>query len=237
MKKNIIFCMLLMLVSACGGDSAGDDNTLSKDLLDVTPNLSLLADGQSADLTINANCNWTITIDADWLSVSPMSGSNKQTVTVTAGKNPTNSPRTATLTVKGPSLVRRVAVTQAKGSDASDNPDNPDNPDTPTTYSLSANKSSLDFENTGGSQTFNITSNTNWAISAPNWCTVSPSSGNNNASVTVTATENPNTEQRSGQIVISGDGVSTVYINVSQKAKEGGNTNQEPGSGDNLPPS
>ena len=232
MKKNILLCMLLVLVSACGGDSAGgDDNTLSKDYLNVTANLNLLGDGQSADLTIDANCSWTITVDADWLSVSPMSGSNKQTVTVTVGKNPTSSPRTALLTVSGGSLVRRVAVTQAKASST------PEDPDTPTEYSLSANKSSLDFENTGGSQSFNITSNTKWTITAPSWCTVSPSTGSNNASITVTTTENPNTEQRSGQIAINGDGVNTVYINVSQKAKESGNNNQEPGSGDNLPPS
>lgn len=234
MKKCILFATILMLVFACGGDSVGGDDALSKEYLNITPNLSLLGDGQSTELTIDANCSWTINIDAEWLSVTPMTGNNKQNVTITAGKNPTSNSRIAVLTVRSSSLTRTVTITQGKGSGTSDNPDNPD---TPTTYSLSANKSSLDFENTGGSQTFNITSNTNWAISAPNWCTVSPSSGNNNASVTVTASENPNTEQRSGQIVISGDGVSTVYINVSQKAKEGGNTNQEPGSGDNLPPS
>ena len=235
MKKNMIFCMLLMLVSACGGDSAGGDDTLSKDYLNVTPNMVLQKDGDTKDLQISANCNWTITImnNANWLTVNPMSGSNSQTVTITAGNN-SGSERVAVLSIKGGSLPeKKVTITQWGTSES----ENPDNPDTPTEYSLSANKSSLDFENTGGSQSFNVTSNTNWTITAPSWCTVSPSSGNNNASVTVTASENPNAEQRSGQIAINGDGANTVYINVSQKAKESGNNNQEPGSGDNLPPS
>ena len=232
MKNCILFTTILMLVFACGGDSAGGDETLSKDYLNVTPNMVLQKDGDTKDLQISANCNWTITImnNANWLTVNPMSGSNSQTVTITAGNN-SGSERIAVLSIKGGSLPeKKVTITQW-GSDT------PDNPDTPTEYSLSANKSSLDFENTGGSQTFNITSNTNWSITAPSWCTVSPSSGSNNASITVTASENPNTELRSGQIAISGDGVSTVYINVSQKAKESGNNNQERGSGDNLPPS
>lgn len=235
MKKNMIFCMLLMLVSACGGDSAGGDETLSKDYLNVTPNMELQNGGDTKDLQISANCSWTITKmnNADWLTVNPSSGSNSQTVTITAGKN-NGSERVAVLNIKGGSLPAKTVTITQRGTSESENPDNPD---TPTEYSLSANKSSLDFENTGGSQSFNITSNTNWTITAPSWCTVSPSSGSNNASVTVTATENPNTELRSGQIAINGDGVNTVYINVSQKAKESGNNNQEPGAGDNLPPS
>ena len=106
MKKNLLFSMLLIIFSACGGgDGDSDSPGISKDYLNVTPNLELLGDGQTTELTIDANCSWTITKDADWLSVSPMSGTNKQSVTITAGKNNTGSPRTAVLSVKGGSLT------------------------------------------------------------------------------------------------------------------------------------
>ena len=75
-------------------------------------------DGQEADLLISANCNWTITCSADWLTVTPFSGSNSETVKVTAGKNSTGAERTATLTIKGNDISRSVVVTQTKSSDS-----------------------------------------------------------------------------------------------------------------------
>ena len=230
MKKNILLWgMLLMLVSACGGDSAGGDDTLSKDYLNVTPNMELQGGGDTRDLTISANCSWTITKSADWITVNPTSGSNSQTVSVTAGKNDTGSDRIAVLTIKGGSLAAKTVTVTQKASGSSDNPD------TPTEKTLSANASSLSYENTGGNQSFIITSNTSWSISCPSWCTLSTSSGTGNATITVTVGENPTKEQRSGQIVISGDGVNDVTINVSQKAGE--TASSEPNPGDNLPPS
>ena len=226
MKKILLLSMLLVVFSACGGgDDGGSSPEISKDYLNVAPNIELLGDGQTVELTIDANCNWTITKDADWLSVSPMSGTNKLNVSITAGKNNTGSSRTAVLSVKGGSKTRNVTVTQGKSSDS----------DTPIDYSLATSTLTLSFENTGGSQTFTIASNTNWTISAPDWCTVSPSSGKDNATITASAKENDSTEQRTRQITINGEGVNPVIISVKQTGKD--NTPHEPGSDDNLPPS
>lgn len=224
MKKVLIFALSLMAM-ACGGGDGSEPQEISKDYLSVTPSLELLAEGQSTDITINANCSWTITKDADWVTVSPMSGSDTKTVTVSAMKNSTGADRMAILTVTGGSApTRRVTITQKKAQD------------TPVvTYTLSANKNELSYENTGGTQSFTITSNTNWTITAPEWCTVTPSTGSGNASVSVVVGENTTTQARSGQIKISGNGVSDVTIDVSQKPGE--EKPNSPGSGDNLPPS
>lgn len=225
MKKSILYSLLLIVCVACGGgDDAGGGNSPqpSKDYLSVTPNLELLGDGQTTDITIDANCSWTISKDVDWLTVSPMSGSNKQTVTIAAMKNSTGADRMAILTVQGGTLpVRRVTVTQRKSSD------------TPVQKSLSVNPNSLEFEANGGNQDITITSNTSWTITCPDWCTLSKTSGSDNATITVTVGKNEKTEKRDGQIVVSGEGVNTVNVNVSQKA----GTNSSPNPDDNLPPS
>ena len=214
----------MCLVMACGGgDEPGEEPQVSKDRVDVAPNLQLLGDGQVTELmTVTANCSWTITKSADWLTVNPMSGNNTETVRVSAGKSPTSEPRYATLTVKGGKAPEKyVKVTQNAGTVV------------PEVKMLTADVSSLAFEAKGEAKTIKIASNTTWSITGkPEWCVLSESSDSGSRDITVTANENTKTEDRSGQIVIEGDGVSKVVIDVTQKAKE----LQEPGPDDNTPP-
>lgn len=224
MKKNISIIVTTLLLFACGGgggDDGGGSPQINKDYLNVTPNIELLSEGQTETITINSNCNWSITKDADWLTVSPMTGANTQSVTVSASKNSSGQDRTAILTISGGSApTRRVTVTQKKEV---------------IQLVLSVDKTSLEYEKDGGSQNLVITSNTRWDISCPSWCTLSTKSGSGNATITVSVGKNEKAEQRSDQIIINGDGVSTVHVSVSQKPGDK-NTN-EPNPDDNQPPS
>lgn len=225
MKKSLLYSLLLLVCVACGGgDDAGGGGTpdINKDYLSVTPSVELLGDEQETKITINSNCSWTISKDVEWLTVNPMSGSDKQTVTIEAMKNSTGADRMAILTVQGGTApTKKVEVTQKPSSD------------TPTQKSLSVNTTSLEFEKDGGSQNITITSNTSWTITYPDWCTLSKTLGYDNATITVTVGKNEKTEKRDGQIVISGEGVNAATINVSQKAA----ISTGPNPGDNLPPS
>ena len=223
MNKYLWIYILMLLFTACdgGGEPGTDGPVVSPDYISVSsPSLPLLGDGQQTEITISANCSWTISRDADWLTVNPSSGSNTQTVTVTANKNSSGKERTAVLTVSGGKAPsRKITVTQPKGSEE---------------LVLSANISSLAFEAKGESKSFKITSNTSWTISKPEWCSLSLESGTGDANINVTATENKEKEQRTGDIVITGKGVNPVNIRISQKEREAGQS--EPGSGDNIPP-
>ena len=226
MKKSILYSLILMAFVACGGggDADGENPQVHKDKLIVPTSLEFLSDAQTTEMAINANCSWTISKDVDWLTVNPMSGANNQTVIISVTKNTTSADRIAILTVQGGSLPAKVVtVTQRKATD------------TPVQYSLTVDKSSLELQKECGNQSFVITSNTSWTITCPDWCTLSKKSGNGNATITVTATKNDKTEQRSGQIVISGDGVNDVKVNVTQKPAD--DTPNGPDPGDNLPPS
>lgn len=223
MKKWFEIYIIMLILTACGGGEAPNDIIVSADIISVAPNLTLLGDGQEAELRITANCNWTISFTESWLTVNPASGNGTETVKVIAGKNSTGAERIAVLTVRGGSApAKTVVVSQPKGTDE------------PVAKTLSANTSSLSFEAKGEQKSFAISSNTNWEISKPEWCTLSVTSGTGDATISVTATENKEREQRTGNIVITGEGVSPITITLTQKAREAGNS--EPGPGDNTPP-
>lgn len=234
MKRKIMIYTLAVgaaLLTGCVGD--GDTSEvaeISKDYLSMstTDNLSLSGDETQGTLTIESNCTWSISETADWMTVSPTTGeSGKKTVTITVDKNTTGDSRSAELRISGGSLqTRTITVTQAKGT--------PVTPE-PVETVLTVNETTLSFESAGGSQTFNVTSNTDWTVSAPSWCQVTPSRGESNATIIVKAEENPNSEQRSGEITVSGTGVEPAVIRVTQKSAE--STSHEPNPGDNLPPS
>ena len=72
------------------------------------------------EMIIRATCDWRIIKDADWLTVTPMSGDkDTRSVMVSAGKNSTGNVRTAILTINGgDAQTQRVVVTQQKSSDS-----------------------------------------------------------------------------------------------------------------------
>ena len=80
--------------------------------------LSYIADGGSKDITVNSNTNWTATSSADWLTLSPTSGSNNGTITAVAAANTSNGERTATITVSASGVnPQTISVTQADPSE------------------------------------------------------------------------------------------------------------------------
>ena len=222
MKKNVWIYIMSLLFVACGGggDDPGDSPVISKDYINVTPNVQLLGDGQETEVNVTATCSWTISNPVAWLTISPLSGNKNAVVKISAGKNSTGQERTATLTIAGGNAPSRtIVVTQAKGTE---------NP------TLSVNLTSIDFEAQSETKSFVITSNVNWTISKPEWCSLSQSSGKGNGEVSVTVSENTDKE-RTGQIVINGDGVNSVTIVITQKSKDKTNS-EEPGEDDNQPP-
>jgi len=74
------------------------------------------------------------------------------------------------------------------------------------------------FTGTGGTITSSITSNLSWtATSNDSWITVTPASGTDNGTISVTATSNPTCDPRSGTVTVVGGGIS-VTLTISQAA-------------------
>lgn len=107
----------MSVVCSCSSGDDLDDITMSKDFISVTQSLELPGDGGEGQFDVKATCSWSISSNAEWLTLSTTSGENDASIAVSAGKNTTGNTRTATLTVKGgTSLTRTVTINQARAS-------------------------------------------------------------------------------------------------------------------------
>jgi hypothetical protein len=96
---------------------------------DTTPALSISSTsisldhnlGTSGTFNINSNTYWSITNDASWLDISPISGTSIGAIIITANSANTGlCPRTATVTIAGTGVSNKtVTVTQAYGPETS----------------------------------------------------------------------------------------------------------------------
>ena len=98
-----------------------------------------------------------------------------------------------------------------------------DDPVVPTTFTV-APDAGTDIEATGGSLNVTVSSNANWtAASDAEWLTVSPTSGNGNATLTVTATENTDYESRTAHVKFNFNGETasgSTDLTFTQAGKE-----------------
>ena len=161
------------------------------------------AKGGEQTITVTATAAWTISksAESDWLTIKPESGNaGTAQVTLTAAENTSTGSRTATLTVKSGELMKSLNVSQSAA-----------NP------KMSLDASSMEFASSSGSKSIKITSNTTWTVSSDQaWCSVSPTSGSNDGSVTVKVEENTSTAERIATITVKSDaGDKTVSVTQS----------------------
>lgn len=158
------------------------------------------AKGGEQTITVTATAAWKISKSegSNWLTIKPESGNaGTAQVTLTAAENTMTGLRTATLTVKSGELTKSISVSQSAA-----------NPE------MSIDTSSMEFASSSGSKSIKITSNTSWTVSSDQaWCSVSPTSGSNNGSVTVKVEENTSTVERTATIAVKSDaGDKTVKV-------------------------
>lgn len=87
---------------------------------------------------------------------------------------------------------------------------------------VSVSMPSVNFGESGGSQSIQVMSNTKWTVSGnPGWLTVAPTQGSNNGAFSITA--NANTEKESRNCVLyinAGSASAMVSVNQSGKVPE-----------------
>ena len=161
------------------------------------------AKGGEQTVTVSATAAWTISKGAgsDWLTIKPESGSaGTAQVTLTAAENTTTGSRTATITIKSGELTKSIDVSQSAANPV-----------------ISLDTSSLEFASGSGSKAFKIMTNTTWTVASDQtWCSVSPASGSNDGSVTVSVGENSSTVERTATITVKSE-AGDQTVKVTQK--------------------
>ena len=124
MKKNLfrtfpavlLSATLAMTVASCGVEDKAEDAvprlTVDKNRIEVTKN-GLTGNGDVATLQVIANKGYTITSDAEWLTVDQPEGKGSVAVAVQASDNDSGDVRLGTLTVTSVgSLAEHILVYQ-----------------------------------------------------------------------------------------------------------------------------
>lgn len=167
-------------------------------------------EGDTTTITINADCNWTISVNADWFTVFPMTSEAANGIlTVIVKPCTTTDFRTATFTVTSERghTSSEVTVTQKKES-------------------ISLSKYELWFSKEAETKPLEITTNCVWTVSiddGADWYTVSPMSGKqtNQGSLTITVQPYDGDEYRSSSFTLTSEhGLFSTKVYLSQNYLE-----------------
>jgi endoglucanase len=223
MKKLtcLFFILSIFILVGCGGEEEeGVVNSLSVSRTD----LPIGPAGGTVTVNVFTNAaSWKIiNPGSDWLTISPATGGNAATVTLSVDTR-TATPRITTLTLTaGNAKPIEIKVTQAASN---------------FLFDLSSDLADLSFSSPGGSTPLKVTTSApNWTLTADaDWLEFSAVTGTSGATtISVTALENDTEATRATTITISADDAPSVSIAVSQKNSLFPNYNTSPIAPDNT---
>lgn len=206
-KGNI---WVLMVLATFPGWLVGCEKNKEQNTLTVSPTkIEIPAAGGIDSLVVETSAsNWKISSNiASWITVSHNFGKGpRDIITVTVNTQTTSFRSDTLIFTAGDATPASVVITQE-----------PSNLD----YTLTTSTTQLNFTNVEDSLTFSITTNApRWSItSQSDWITCSPVAGViGSTEVKVYVTDNPLTQDRTGELLITSDNAPTVAIKITQEA-------------------
>ena len=171
--------------------------------LDVAPTaLNFEKGGGSQEIAVACDTEWTADFSGDWLSLSTTVGMGNGNLTITVAPNVYNEARQTFVAIASGNLTRRVMVAQEPG-------------DEPLVASVSPD--TLYVAQVGGVKMFEITSNTNWTLSAPSWITMPDVSGSGDATIEMMVDVNRTYSSRVGYITVMHNGMELSRVAIVQE--------------------
>jgi hypothetical protein len=156
----------------------------------------------SYTFTVFSNVAWTVSESSDFISVSPTSGSNNATLTVTYTENNSTDDRAGVITVTGGGFVREHTLTQA-GKEVQ----------------LTISSSSNTVTKEAGNYTIQILSNTDWIVTDDkSWISGIPANGFGDETLTISRSENLTTTERVAIIEVQAGSVVRTHT-LTQEAQ------------------
>ncbi|MGC8803653.1 MAG: BACON domain-containing protein, partial [Bacteroidales bacterium] len=206
-KGNIWVLMALTTFSTwlAGCEKSKEQNTLTVS----PPKIEIPAAGGSDSLVVETNAsNWKISSNiAPWITVSRNFGKGPRDIITITVNTQTTTLRSDTLVfTAGDATPVSVIITQE-----------PSNLD----YTLTTSTTQLNFSNAEDSLTFFITTNApQWNIvTQADWIRCTPIEGiSGSTEVKVYVTDNPLTQDRNGELLISSENAPAVALKITQEA-------------------
>lgn len=181
-------------------NGAGVIFTISDNSFEVDP------PSGTESVDISSNLDWTVKVSDPWIMVNPMMGSGDGTINIIYDENTSLDSRVGTVTICATGQPDQIITITQLGV-------------MPT---LSVDRNTISVTQPSGSETVNITSNTEWTIkSTATWITFDPSAGNGDATVAITYTENPDMAERSAVITVCSPDLSDRTIEITQSGRAG----------------
>lgn len=162
-------------------------------------NITLKGTACTSTFDVTSNCSYTVTNDADWLTLSQKDNS----FVLNATANETSQYRTTTILFSYNGINQasnKIVVTQAPAS-------------------INASTETLTFENTAGEVKVEITSESKWTASTSySWINVTPNSGEaGKSSITISVSPNTSVDERTGYVILSIGSEERIQIPIKQR--------------------
>ena len=171
-----------------------------------TSTLNIAPEGESVEVVLTSNGDWTVDAYPEWIAVSPQSGTGDATLTLTASLNGTDTSRSGELRVSTKDNSATLTVTQ----------------DVMKTDFIVVSPDSIECEAEGGSFPLNVTSNCDWVVNVSvDWMSCEPAHGSGNGTVTVNVLPiDGDLSVREAYIFFTGAGDELIPVHVVQRAEE-----------------
>ena len=167
---------------------------------------TLIFENTAGEVNINvtSESSWTASTSYSWINVTPESGeAGTSSIKISVSPNTSVDERTGYV-VLSIGLEERIQIPVRQRG-----------------IYIKTDKSQCDFDASSGTQTIQVISNTSWQVSSlPSWVTVDKTNGNGSLEIKVSAEDNPNTTERTGEFVVSQPGLSAMAtVKVRQNGK------------------
>ena len=175
--------------------------------LTVSP-LTVNFDVAGGEQTVAITCNdhWTVTKDADWITIGTDKGDGNGSVKITVPENKALDTREGTVTVAAGEVKRTVSVAQLGKKPV-----------------LTVSPDALNASDEGGVLELTVTSNVEWTLTIPEdaiWVSAEKKAGEGNDVVKFTVSPNEGMEARETELVFASGNLVPVKVKLAQMGQE-----------------
>jgi hypothetical protein len=187
------------------GTTYGTQVTFTTSFLTATPtSYNVAKESGSKVFTITSNIDWQVSSNQTWCTLSANSGKGNGSITATFTENKEVPQRAATITFTGTGIASQTATLTQSGTEP------------PVLTITPANQN---VTNPAGTTTFTISSNVSWTATCDQpWCTITNTSGVGDGTLTINYSANTSNSQRIASVSITGLGLSSKIVTVSQQS-------------------